>query len=82
MMKYADKAFVINPSITFFDQIIDFLGEDSDKSDECCKFTVISERKGRPVIENILSNTKKESPVIRNLEGFERWLSKELRLWI
>lgn len=82
MMKYADKAFVINPSITFFDQIIDFLGEDSDKSDRRCKFTVISERKRRPVIENILSNAKKESPIIRDLEGFERWLSKEFRLWI
>lgn len=82
MMKYADKAFVINPSITFFDQIIDFLGEDSDKSDGRCKFTVISERKRRPVIENILSNAKKESPIIRDLEGFGRWLSKEFRLWI
>ena len=53
MMKYADKAFVINPSITFYDQIIDFVGEgliidfveeDSSKPDDRCKFTVISER--------------------------------------
>lgn len=82
MMKYADKAFVINPSITFFDQIVDFLREDSNKSDERCKFTVISERKRRPVIENILPNTEKESPIIRSLESFKWWLSKELRLWI
>lgn len=71
MMKYADKAFVINPSITFFDQIVDFLREDSNKSDERCKFTVISERKRRPVIENILPNTEKESPIIRSLESFK-----------
>lgn len=82
MMKYADKAFVINPSITFFDQIVDFLGEDSNKSDERCKFTVISERKRRPVIENILPNAEKESPIIRSLESFKWWLYKELRLWI
>lgn len=91
MMKYADKAFVINPSITFFDQIIDFVGEgliidfveeDSSKPDDRCKFTVISERKRRPVIENILPNAEKISPMIRSLDSFELWIHKELHRWI
>ena len=82
MMKYADKAFVINPSITFFDQIIDFVEEDSSKPDDRCKFTVISERKRRPVIENILPNTEKKSPMIRSLDSFEVWIHKELHRWI
>ena len=91
MMKSADKAFVINPSITFFDQIIDFVGEgliidfveeDSSKPDDRCKFTVISERKRRPVIENILPNAEKISPMIRSLDSFELWIHKELHRWI
>lgn len=91
MMKYADKAFVINPSITFYDQIIDFVGEgliidfveeDSSKPDDRCKFTVISERKRRPVIENILPNAEKISPMIRSLDSFELWIHKELHRWI
>ena len=82
MMKYADKAFVINPSITFFDQIIDFVEEDSSKPDDRCKFTVISERKRRPVIENILPNAEKISPMIRSLDSFVLWIYKELHRWI
>ncbi len=82
MMKYADKAFVINPSITFYDQIIDFVEEDSSKPDDRCKFTVISERKRRPVIENILPNTEKISPMIRSLDSFVLWIHKELHRWI
>lgn len=78
MMKYADKVFVINPSLRFFSDIVDFADENASESyfTGFSKFTVVSERKRRPVIQDIVPGIYRgniyrvniEYPEIRKIE--------------
>lgn len=54
MMEYADKAFIINPSIRFFSKIIEFfkIGKLKQYSD-FGKYTIVTERKRRTIIQYI-----------------------------
>ena len=54
MMEYADKAFIINPSIRFFSKIVEFfkIGKLKQYSD-FGKYTIVTERKRRTIIQYI-----------------------------
>ena len=54
MMEYADKAFIINPSIRFFSKIVELfkIGKLKQYSD-FGKYTIVTERKRRTIIQYI-----------------------------
>lgn len=94
MMDYADKTFVINPSLSFFSSIINFVWNNSP---ELCKlkyskFTIISERKRRPIVQELYSTkdingcfieygVEVSTPLIRKIQDVRFFLEYRKSLW-
>lgn len=94
MMDYADKTFVINPSLSFFSSIINFV---RNNSPELCKlryskFTIISERKRRPIVQELYSTkdingcfieygVEISTPLIRKIQDVRFFLEYRKSLW-